>query len=124
LGQLGVAWVHLGYIKHIGICGASLACSKVDCWRLWLISHCSSPLFLRRSALDDWSSGSGGSGDIAGAGDVGDLILVVERQQLVGRRQGLGDVDGKVKHRDVRQAAGPALAIGAEVYEKFAKGDQ
>jgi hypothetical protein len=22
LGQLGVAWVHLGYIKYIGICGA------------------------------------------------------------------------------------------------------
>jgi hypothetical protein len=30
LGQLGVAWVHLGYIKYIGICEAKLACSKVD----------------------------------------------------------------------------------------------
>ncbi len=30
LGQLGVAWVHLGHIKYISIYGACLACSKVD----------------------------------------------------------------------------------------------
>jgi hypothetical protein len=70
------------------------------------------------------SSGGGGSGDIAGAGNVRDLVLVVDRRQLIGRRLGWDDVDGEVKHRDVRRSAGPALTIAAEVLEKYTKGDQ
>jgi hypothetical protein len=41
--KLGIAWVcsellgSLGYIKYIGICGASLACSKSDHWNQWSI---------------------------------------------------------------------------------------
>ena len=43
---------------------------------------------------------------------------------MVGRR--LGDVDGEIKHRDIRRArpAVTASTVSAEVHEKYAKGDQ
>jgi hypothetical protein len=57
-------------------------------------------------------------------GNGGDLILVVKRRRLVGRRRGLGDTDGEVEHRNVRRAVGPALTRAADVHEKYTKGDE
>ncbi len=42
---------------------------------------------------------------------------------MVGRR--LGDIDGEVKHRDIRRAVRPtALTVPAEIHEKYTKSDQ
>ncbi len=125
LASLGSARRGLGSLNILASVERRWRAPRLFIRRLWFIPHHSFPLFSRRSASDDRSSGGGGSGDIAGAGNVGDLIFVGDRRRVVGRRRRLGDVDGEVEHRDVRRAVRPAaLTITAEIHEKYTKGDQ
>ena len=55
--------------------------------RLWLIPHHSFPLFLERKCSGCSSSGGGGPVDVAGAGDVGHLVLEREGGRVVNDRQ-------------------------------------
>ncbi len=49
--KLCLAWVHLGYIKYIGICGALLACSKVD--HLTPVVNTTTPAFVLTRLEED-----------------------------------------------------------------------